>query len=471
MAGTAPNQAGQIFNPYRMAQPASKESKPGTTRQLSPEDQEAKKTMVRSVVGVGVGGLIALICCSAWVIVGVLTQSEWGFMAWAIGGLIGWTCGAIARNPSPIYCIFPSALTALTFLAAKAVLAIILMTAVVVLSYLGSSMRFGDHYDMVTMSAAEKMMEEGVFHGYKLDVVKRETNSFFSNFPYTGFPILELEGENHAYFDIGQEIDKRISELPSEDVHRFIEQSRQRHGEWIEYSYQYDAIIDEMLVNNEFMDPVQIAVAKAEIAHLDPNSENFITGLVDQGLANDALFRVKKIVSEKRKGLSSDQLDEMVIRTIGRHPTWNAIPDATSAILEKLYREGKIPDDLVNFVQMELYESDILDNEPTNDLGWITDDAHQQIQKLANAELVKLNRIERQAQIKNLADRIPDWHATSLMDFDRNNLADDVQDELGNDGTFWTAFVHMFSLFDILWFALGISTAFGVAYQQGNADD
>lgn len=75
------------------------------------------------IVSVVVGGL----CSVAWLMVTIFTSSELGILAWAIGGLIGFVGGTIGKSPNPTYCKLIGLISFCSILAAKLMLAVMVM--------------------------------------------------------------------------------------------------------------------------------------------------------------------------------------------------------------------------------------------------------------------------------------------------------------------------------------------------------
>ncbi len=87
-----------------------------------------------------------------------------------------------------------------------------------------------------------------------------------------------------------------------------------------------------------------------------------------------------------------------------------------------------------------------------------------------NEQLATMSADQRMALIKDVKSRFPKWSSVlGLADANIEEL-DKALKDTGSDGTFWGSFKMVFRWFDILRLFLGDSTAFGVAYRQGDPD-
>ena len=92
-----------------------------------------------------------------------------------------------------------------------------------------------------------------------------------------------------------------------------------------------------------------------------------------------------------------------------------------------------------------------------------------------NEELANLDLATRRKLIQDLSNKYPDWYPNTIEKEDELDpdlaAAEEEFAELGLDGTFWSSFKAVFGLFDILWFVLGIFTAYSVAFKQGGGGE
>ena len=69
-------------------------------------------------MGVGLAAMIV------WLVLAAMSGYELGILAWAIGGLIGFVAGVIAKNPSPVYCGMVALIAMGAILSAKLLMAL-----------------------------------------------------------------------------------------------------------------------------------------------------------------------------------------------------------------------------------------------------------------------------------------------------------------------------------------------------------
>lgn len=427
-------------------------------------------TLKRSIIAFVIASVAAIIACVGWVIVAIVTGMEFGLLAWGIGGLIGFVAGVIAKNSSPVFCFLVAGLAGMSILGAKIIMAIFLMLISFGVATIKEWAQFGPDYVKISHAVQDEMLAEGQFEGRQKEIAEEQVRTFFGNLIEDSvIPPADLDARMQDQLAISEKVNARIMAMTQPEKDAVLVRARQRYPGWLENDYQYAAIVDSLVTSGELTDAALAAHAQSELKELGGEFDLEYEQTVAERERNRRSNELHRIAAEKKLTLDDRQLDELLRQTIRHHMQWVPIHDEYIAVLEKMHRENQFSGELAQHAKRTLDLQ--LDSDPVNGTDEVDFDALQrreaQLAAQVNEQFVTMDATQRKALVDDLKTRFPTWN--SLLggaDADLNEL-DEALKDAGADGTFFGSFKQVFRLIDFLWLFLGISTAFGVAYKQG----
>jgi hypothetical protein len=402
-----------------------------------------------------------------WLIVAAVTGYELGILAWAMGGAIGLIAGVIGRNPSPVYCGLVAGVAVVSVLGAKVIMALVIVAMSWGAEFMIDMQDMSPERQRLFHAMADQLLEEEQFDGIERELVQLKVDSFFS-----GSHDLYTEMTEEMY-EVSADVDERIrSELEAksaEEQQAILEAARTRHPEWIEDENHYLAVIDQMLKEPETLSEDLAAHARSELAVLDESWDEEYYDTAAPAEIRRRRMELRKLAAERIHALEPQQRDEAVREALQEHPSWIPFPDARTAMIEKMQREGAFTGPLAEHAQAALaYEMEddfpeYYDTVPEDTIAA----RDKQLNATVSQELVALDAASRDALVADMKQRHPDWYGQEQEMEDAQQELEDALNEIGSDGTFWGSFRAVFGIFDLLWLFLGATTAFGTAHKYG----
>ena len=461
---------GRTTTPHQF-QPQAHGTTFGAHQNVQKTTAQGNTGLGRSIGGLAVAAVVAGVCSVIWLIIAAVTGYEFGILAWALGGLIGLVAGAIAKNPSPIFCSLAGGLAAMSVLGVKVITALVLMLFAF---GMGVVQDFGEMFDpnylKVAHAVKDQMVEEGVFQGKEKQVAEEEVRIFFSN-PVEELSVAGIDDESIWTLSesISNQVSARVKQMSDEQKEASLDRARQRFPLWIENELHYQAVLDSMVASDELADDDLVVHAKSELKMLDNeyDTEYYETVSIREQTRRRAELR--KLVAQKLGTMDDLQREEAVLGAIRSHMQWIPSHDEYIAVMEKMNREKKFSGEMAEHVKKTLDETLMMEYADYSDevdyelfAKW-----DSELAVLVNEQLVTMNADQRQTLIKDLKKRFPDWESEFSFGGDEMDELNDLLEEAGTDGTFWGSFKSTLSWFDILWVFLGVSTAYSVAFKQG----
>lgn len=454
-AGQSPN-----GNQYTAYAPPTQSVAP-ITRQAAPAVEPP--SFGRSLAAILAAGFLA--CCFAilWVIIAAFGV-ELGILAWGIGGLLGLVAGYIGKNPSPVFCGLVSCVAAGSILLAKSIMAAGLMVLNMGVGMMGN---FVDpQYEYAILS---EMLDNGELQGAEAKVAEYEINEFFlDEHP----EISESTGlDEETFYEISLDLDDTVSQkfeaLDADGRDAVVARARSNFPSWIENINHYLAAVDRLSSENMIPDDRLTAFVNYELKTLDGEYDSAYEDSVSYDDLGDMRRQVRAMAGKEIAGLNEDELDQLLLDAIARHPTWNPLRDHHLAVMDRMVREGQLSGDVLKHAEatldQELNDEGFDYPDTISENRW--DELEKQLTEQVNKELPRYTRTGREQMVSNLSARSEYW----IPESEWNNI-DPLEEmgEIGGDDTFWGSFKAVFSWLDLLWFFLAMITAYSVSFKQGN---
>ena len=139
-----------------------------------------------SEMGPAVGALFAaagvgLLCTFGWVMLWGLTGLQAGLLAWGTGGLIGLVAGAIAKNPSPVFCSLVAVIAAISFFSSKIIMALIVMVVAKGIGMVQNFANFDFQDYRYAYAIKDQMLVDDELTGAEKALAQKQVDDFFGN--------------------------------------------------------------------------------------------------------------------------------------------------------------------------------------------------------------------------------------------------------------------------------------------------
>ncbi|TWT82442.1 hypothetical protein CA13_39050 [Planctomycetes bacterium CA13] len=444
-------------------------SQPDVPRSQATDLQTASTTgspsAGRSVAGLVVASIVAMVCTAVWLLVVAFSGYELGILAWGIGGVIGLVAGAIGRNPSPVYCGLAAGIAGMSFVGAKLIMATAIMLLSVGADFMETFANFTPEAMKQSHAMADQMLVDGEFEGAEKEYANYYVTTYFSD--------TDDEELSEGAYQVSEQVEERIqSELePKTPTEReqLIAAARERHPEWIEDNNLYLAVVDQMLNDSKSLGDDLAAQAKSELASLDGSwDEAYYESNAPEELSRRRA-ELRKQAAQQIRSMSELERDQAICATLGRYPEWDPFPNAKTAMMEKMANEGKFAGGLSEHALATL-ESE-LNDEYSDYFETVSDEEYDQrevqLQQAVGKELALMDQASREALVADTRGRHPDWLGQEIDAELAQQELEEAMDELGTDGSFLGSIQAVCGLFDLLWLFLGASTAFSTAAKFG----
>lgn len=443
---------------------------PGASHLTEPTSKKREAKIGKSVLALFVASVVALFCGVAWVVLWGVTGIQIGLLAWGIGGLIGLVAGALAKNPSPIFCGLAGVVCALTFVGVKAAMAGIVMLAALSVDMVRDMAVFNPETYKYSQALKDKMLDEGEFTTAQQTIVSNQLASFFGD----GSSGMFEEFDDDESYEIAAEVDKivrkRLDDMTDHDRNSLLRRVRAKYPEWIEFQYHYEATMHSMLDEDEFPDGAVAAFAKHHLLRLDDHySEDYYNNMTpnDRTKLNEQL---RKLVVSKYAKSSPEQRFEWVRNCIRAHETWIPVDEEFTGVMEMMHSEKQFEGELADLVEAKI-DSEIRYKETTyyDDIDFEElNQRENKLAKLVNAKLVEMPQEQLTAIVDDLRLREPKWNVGPFADLaGEAKIVEDALQELGTDGTFLGSLASVLHFYDFIWLLLGVSSAYTVANKYG----
>jgi hypothetical protein len=316
-------------------------------------------------------------------------------------------------------------------------------------------------------ATADQMLADGKFEGLEKEYAELYVSSFFSG---DG----DLYGEmTEEMFEISDDFDAKIREelktKTPEQEQQLLADARSRHPDWIEDHNHYLAAVDELLSEEGALSEELAAHAKSELASLDNSwDEEYYESVAPAEIAKRRT-ELRKMAAERIQGKSQAERDDSVRKTLEKHPSWLAYPDAYTAMVEKMHHEGAFSGTLAEHAKAT-YEMEFTEEYPDyfENISEVDSEARdKELRTAVNEKLLTMDDAARKALIAETKARNPDWYGGEMTSEDAQKEMEEALNEIGSDGTFLGSLGAVFSPIDFLWLFLGATTAFGTAHKYG----
>ena len=436
---------------------------------------ESKTTKGRSVgawfAAVGTGMFIALI----WGVIASFTGVVGQVFAVAIGAIVGFIAGLIARNPSMRFCMATTLGALLCMLFGRLVSAWVIMITVSMMSSVES---FLIPDTGVSIGVMEDMVNNGELESDVEDVAEVKIESFFSNENLYTLPSYD-DVNSEAEVELDHKVRKIVREMSDEEKQAMLEKVRQAHPEWMEHPWHYDAILDSMVVANEIEDEELLAHAIWHLKTLDDDfdQEYYDATTRDEQFSLDEELR--DIVMKKFVSMDASQREEAIQNARLNHLAWTPVHHEYIVMLDTMYEAGDIPQELKKIAkstinrQLNMVFDDSYTDEEMSDAEYeIRHQQETELKKIVNTELLKLEQDEIDKLVAATKEKHPYWQPATEDGELLGGISDglgDIIDRFDTDGTFWGSLKTRFRTLDFIWLALGTISAFAIAFTLGQS--
>ena len=440
----------------------------------APEVVGHKKSRGSSVGGLIAAACVGLFCAIIWGVIAAFTGVVGQAFAIAIGVVVGLLAGSLARNPSLKYGLASSAVALLCLLFGRVVSAWVIMMAV---SSMGVFQDLGSYLipdTGVSIGVAEDMSKAGEFQGDEQLLADMKVEAFFSN-----QTVEQMDGYDDIDFEVELVVDRKIraavGKMTDEERKAVLDRVRKDHPDWMEEEWHLDAIVDAMVKQDEIEDEDLLAHAKSKMANLDGSYDGTYyqeTSLSDRELRE---VELEELAKKEYSKMTPEQRQQAIKEAREDHLAWTPRHDDYLAMLSKMYDAGEIPQEYreqaKSTINLELdydFDETDLDDFEVEDVA-----PEVALQKIVNAELLKLEQDEIDALIVATQEKHPVWipenDLGSVFGFDAG--LDGIIASFESDGTFWSSLQTRFKPLDYLWLALGVLSAFMITRLFGRNDD
>jgi len=423
-----------------------------------------ERSFGKSVAGLTVAAIVAGFFGLVWLVIAAVSGYELGIVAWAIGGAVGLVAGAIARNPSSVYCSLVAGVALMSVLGAKAV-----MLAVILAMTWGVDMleTFTPGREKLVHATADQMLTDRQFEGIEKEYVELYVSAFFSDSNDL------YDDMTDEMFEVSDDVEQRIQDelgtKTPEEEEQLLEAARARHPEWIEDRNHYLAAIDKMLLDEGTLNDDLAAHARSELFAMDDSWDEEYHKSIAAVERSRRRTELRDLAAEQIHRMTLPERDQAVRDTLQRHPTWRPYPNAYIAMVEKLHHEGELNGPLAEHAQATVENRlteeypDYFENVSNND----QEARDQELGVIVSEKLVDLDSAGRATLIAETTSRYPDWSSELNPMGEIQGEMDAALEELGTDGTFWGSLGVVLTPMDFLWLFLSATTAFGTARRYG----
>ena len=320
----------------------------------------AKKSAARSgnpktSIGRNIGGIaaalgVALVAALFWVFLWGVAGLQLGILAWGAGGLIGLVAGAIARNPSPVYCGGIAAIAAGTVFTAKIIMALLMMAASAVLDF-GESFaeNFNPNYQKLVMAVEDEMLGAGELEGPEKAIAEKRTQEFFNN-ESEGYWDDEID---EAAKSLTLKVREKIGALSANEKNACLSRAHERHPGWFDNDYDFEVGIQALIEANEFSDDKIKKFAEETLKLNGEEDSNYFNDIsYNEQEANEA--KLRKMASTKLAALNDDQQDEVLRRLSEKFPQWVVDDSEFTAIMSSMSQNGEFSGKLDTYAKKPL---------------------------------------------------------------------------------------------------------------------
>ena len=442
------------------------DSSRGSTKKSS--QPSTGKSVGATFGAIAIGMFLALI----WGVIASFTGAFGQVFAWAIGAIVGLVAGLIARNPSIPFCLTTAGAALLCMLFGRLVSAWVIMMAVSTMS------TFNDYLMLdtgVTMGVMEDMSSKGEFEGEEKVMADMRVEAFFESKDLYDIP--EYEGIDYeTVVDVDKKVRDVINEMSKEEKMAVLDRVRKDHPGWMEESWHFEAILDSMVVAGEIEDEDLLAHANAKLAYIDGESGGDYYQDTTPRQMDEREEKLRELVIDKFKAMTPEQREEAIRNARLNHPSWSPVEHEYLAMLDAMVASDDIPRKLkkrsqsVIKLNLKMEFDDVWEEQLDEDYEK-EEQEDLELRALVNAELLKLSQEEIDKLVESTKERYPDWTPSS-GDAALEMLSDGLDETIASfesDGTFWSSLKTRFKTLDFVWLALGMISAFAIAFTLGQA--
>ena len=403
-----------------------------------------------------------------WLVIVMVLEMELGILAWGMGGAIGLVAGMIGRNPAQWYCGAAAAIAMCSVLLAKLIMAAGLMLIGAGMNMLDDFMDFSPERQKQMHALADQMIVDGSVDNAHADYAPKYVKAYFSSQPE-----LLYEDADDTSYETGEAFEsvlaERLEPMSDAEKDQLLVSARKRHPEWIEDNNHYYAMLDQLHEEEGALDADLAAHAEFQLAQLNQDYDQTYNESISPRESKERSAKLRELAAKRLVNLDDQARDQAVRDAMTRRTRWNPFPDASTAMMENMIRNGEFQGDLAKYVEgqiAQVMEDEYADNDEDVDYQLI-EKQRAQVQTKVNAKLAELDSDQRQALIADTQSRHPDWYGQNITPEQQKQKMKDAMEEMGTDGTFWGSLKAVFGLFDLLWLFLGASTAYGTAKKYG----
>ena len=430
-------------------------------------------SLARSAVGLIVASIVAGVFCLLWLVVTVFTGKEFGLLAWGLGALIGLVAGVIGRNPSPVYCGLAATLAGGTIIGAKAAIAAVVFFAALGVNMFADLANYNPEEQKKHYAVMDQMLADASFTGNQEAASRTMVKNYFA--PASGYGLndestdLDWETLRENQEKVNEAVTEHLATLTPSDLEQILDQTRDRHPEWIEDPMLYLAVVDEMRTGGALEGPLAEYARHAVVLTPTDNTGNqayFREISEAERLRRESELRA--LAAAHIRGLSDAERKDALRAAAIRNPAWISDNDGYHAVLSAMVIEKAFDGD-----QAEAAEAFV---SQTMDMEWQQPffdgmkyekqiELSNQIAAKVNPRLMAMSAAERDQAIATAKTDHPAWNNPFGIGGDADGLRAAL-DEFGNTDSYASTFRGTLGGFDILWLLLAVSSAFSLARKQ-----